>query len=49
MPEGAGRVNEAGIAFYNDLIDELLKMILNHILPCITGNFHMNCINAVDG
>ena len=25
MPEGAGRVNEAGIAFYNDLIDELLK------------------------
>ena len=21
MPEGAGRVNEAGIAFYNDLID----------------------------
>lgn len=33
MPEGAGRVNEAGIAFYNDLIDELLK---NDIEPYIT-------------
>lgn len=33
MPEGKGRVNEAGIAFYNDLIDELLK---NDIEPYIT-------------
>ena len=33
MPEGAGRVNEAGIAFYNNLIDELLK---NDIEPYIT-------------
>lgn len=33
LPEGTGRVNEAGIAFYSDLIDELLK---NGIEPYIT-------------
>ncbi len=33
LPEGCGRVNEAGIAFYNALIDELLA---NGIEPYIT-------------
>lgn len=33
LPEGAGRVNEEGIAFYNALIDELLA---NGIEPYIT-------------
>jgi beta-glucosidase len=25
LPEGTGRINEAGLKFYNDLVDELLK------------------------
>ena len=33
MPEGAGKVNDKGIAFYSNLIDELLK---NDITPYIT-------------
>lgn len=33
IPDGAGQVNEAGIKFYSDLIDELLK---NGIEPYIT-------------
>lgn len=33
LPEGFGKVNESGIAFYNQLIDELLK---NEIEPYIT-------------
>lgn len=33
LPEGTGRVNEEGIRFYSDLIDELLK---NGIEPYIT-------------
>lgn len=33
MPEGRGKVNEAGIQFYSDLIDELLA---NGITPWIT-------------
>ena len=33
LPEGRGKVNEAGVKFYNDLIDELLK---NGIEPVIT-------------
>ncbi|MDO4633567.1 MAG: GH1 family beta-glucosidase [Eubacteriales bacterium] len=33
LPEGTGRVNEEGIAFYNALIDELLK---NGIEPFVT-------------
>lgn len=33
LPEGRGRVNEKGIAFYNALIDELLK---NGIEPYVT-------------
>lgn len=33
LPEGCGRVNEKGIAFYNALIDELLE---NEIEPYIT-------------
>ncbi|MCL1861954.1 MAG: GH1 family beta-glucosidase [Defluviitaleaceae bacterium] len=33
MPHGMGRVNENGIKFYSDLIDELLK---NNITPYVT-------------
>lgn len=33
LPEGTGRVNEAGIAFYSDLVDALLE---NEIEPYIT-------------
>lgn len=33
LPEGVGRVNEAGIRFYQDLCDELLK---NGIQPLVT-------------
>ena len=33
LPDGIGEVNPAGIAFYNNLIDELLA---NDITPCIT-------------
>lgn len=33
LPEGSGKVNEKGIAFYNALIDELLK---NDIEPYVT-------------
>ena len=33
LPKGVGNVNEAGIKFYNDIIDELLK---NEIEPYIT-------------
>lgn len=33
LPDGFGRVNEKGIAFYNALIDELLE---NGIEPYIT-------------
>ena len=33
MPEGTGKVNEAGIKFYNNLIDELIK---NNIEPYVT-------------
>lgn len=33
LPEGRGRVNEAGVKFYSDLIDELLK---HNIVPMIT-------------
>lgn len=33
LPEGVGKVNEAGAAFYNELIDELLK---NDIEPYVT-------------
>ncbi|MBP0961885.1 MAG: beta-glucosidase [Oscillospiraceae bacterium] len=33
MPEGTGRVNEAGLKFYSDLIDEL---IANGITPLVT-------------
>lgn len=33
FPNGVGEVNEAGVAFYNNLIDEL---IANGIEPCVT-------------
>jgi 6-phospho-beta-glucosidase len=33
LPEGTGKVNEAGVKFYSDLIDELLK---HNIRPMIT-------------
>ena len=33
LPEGTGAVNEKGISFYHNLIDELLKY---NIVPCIT-------------
>lgn len=33
LPEGTGKVNEKGIAFYNNLIDELIK---NDITPFVT-------------
>ena len=33
LPEGKGRINEKGIEYYNDLINELLK---NDIIPFIT-------------
>lgn len=33
LPEGYGKINEKGIAFYSDLIDELLK---NNIEPYVT-------------
>ena len=33
IPDGEGKINEAGIAFYNKLIDELLK---NGITPWVT-------------
>ncbi|MRS16035.1 beta-glucosidase [Enterobacteriaceae bacterium RIT691] len=33
LPEGRGRVNEAGVTFYSDLIDTLLK---HNIVPMIT-------------
>ncbi len=33
LPEGTGRVNEAGVKFYSDLIDELLA---NGVEPFIT-------------
>ncbi|STD40920.1 Aryl-phospho-beta-D-glucosidase BglC [Edwardsiella tarda] len=33
LPEGTGRVNEAGVAFYNQLIDTLLQ---HNIRPMIT-------------
>ena len=33
LPQGTGKVNEAGIAFYENIIDELLK---NNIVPFIT-------------
>lgn len=33
LPEGTGRINEAGIAFYNEVINELLK---NGIEPYVT-------------
>ena len=33
LPEGAGRVNEKGVAFYNALIDALLE---NDIEPYVT-------------
>ena len=33
LPSGTGKVNEKGLAFYSDLVDELLK---NNIEPMIT-------------
>ena len=42
MPEGAGRVNEAGIAFYNDLIDELLKNDIEPFSDRVTHFFTLN-------
>ena len=33
IPDGDGEVNTAGIAFYNDLIDELIS---NRIVPIVT-------------
>ena len=33
LPEGTGRVNEAGLRFYSDLVDELIK---NGIEPLVT-------------
>ena len=33
LPEGRGKVNEAGLQFYHDLIDELIK---NDIEPLVT-------------
>ena len=44
LPEGTGRINHAGIRFYNDLIDELLK---NGIEPYITL-FHWDMPLALD-
>ena len=33
MPDGTGKVNEAGLKFYSDLVDELVK---NDITPLVT-------------
>ena len=44
LPEGTGRVNEGGLKFYSDLIDELLK---NDIEPILTL-FHWDMPAALD-
>lgn len=49
LPEGTGKVNEKGIALYRDMIFEMKKMALHHILPCITGNFRRHCRIKVAG
>ena len=46
LPNGCGAVNEKGIAFYNALIDELLK---NNIEPYVTGNCLTNCTKKAAG
>ncbi|GAB1483156.1 GH1 family beta-glucosidase [Treponema sp.] len=43
MPEGEGRINEQGLAFYNKLINELLK---NNITPWVTL-FHWDLPEAL--
>ncbi|MGN1037140.1 MAG: glycoside hydrolase family 1 protein, partial [Ruminococcus sp.] len=44
LPEGTGKVNPAGIKFYNELIDELLK---NDIEPFVTL-YHWDMPLALD-
>lgn len=44
LPEGTGKVNPAGIKFYNELIDELLK---NDIIPFVTL-YHWDMPLALD-
>lgn len=44
LPEGTGRINEKGIAYYNALIDECLKY---NIIPLVTM-FHFDMPAALD-
>jgi beta-glucosidase len=44
LPEGTGRINAAGVQFYSDLIDELLK---HNIEPMVTL-FHWDLPAALD-
>ena len=34
LPEGTGAVNQEGIDFYNNVIDECLKYNIEHLLRC---------------
>jgi len=49
LPDGMGRVNKEGVAFYHRLIDECLNLGLTPYVRSITGIYHMRLKKKAGG
>ena len=49
FPEGNGQVNEKGVAFYNDLIDELIKADITPIVTIYHFDYPLGLVKQYGG